>query len=118
MIENGKKVSLEYTVKLETGETVDTNVGKDPVVYTQGEGQIVPGLEKALLGATVDETKDIIVPPEEGYGLPNPDAFQEVPLDAVPEDLRKVGNVLQAQNEEGQVGHVRIHEIHEAVVVR
>jgi FKBP-type peptidyl-prolyl cis-trans isomerase 2 len=117
LIENGKKVSLEYTLKLDDGTTIDTNVGKDPVTFVQGEGQIIPGLEKALAGAKLNETKEITVAPEEGYGMPNPDAFQAVPLEAIPEDLREKGKILQAQNESGEVQHVRIHEIQDDKIV-
>ena len=44
MIENGSSVSIEYTLKLDDGTVVDTNVGKDPLTYKQGAGQILPAL--------------------------------------------------------------------------
>jgi FKBP-type peptidyl-prolyl cis-trans isomerase 2 len=117
LIENGKKVSLEYTLKLDDGTTIDTNVGKDPVIFVHGEGQIVPGLEKALVGAELDETREVTVAPEDGYGPSNPEAFQTVPLDSIPEDMRMVGRLLQAQHESGEIEHVRVHEVQEDQIV-
>jgi len=49
-IENGSKVRLEYTLKDDGGKVLDSNKGGDPLSYTQGEQQIIPGLEKALDG--------------------------------------------------------------------
>ena len=41
MIENGNSVSIEYTLKLDDGSTVDTNVGEEPLTYTQGKSEIL-----------------------------------------------------------------------------
>ena len=46
-VSQGKEVSLEYTLRLENKEVVDSNVGKDPLTYTRGTHQIIPGLEAA-----------------------------------------------------------------------
>ena len=54
-IADGKRVSLEYTLTLEDQTVFDTNVGKDPLVYTHGSKQIVPGLEKQLTGLQVGD---------------------------------------------------------------
>jgi len=52
-----KRVSLEYTLTLEDQTVASTNVGKDPLVYTHGSKEIVPGLEKQLTGLQVGDTK-------------------------------------------------------------
>ena len=64
----GKRVALEYTLTLEDHTVFHTNVGKDPLVYTHGSNQIVPGLEKQLTGLQVRDTKEVEVSPEDGYG--------------------------------------------------
>ena len=67
-ITDGKQVSLEYTLTLEDKSKVDSNVGKEPLVYTQGAHEIIPGLEKQLAGLKVGDTKHVEISPEEGYG--------------------------------------------------
>ncbi|MEE9543316.1 MAG: FKBP-type peptidyl-prolyl cis-trans isomerase, partial [Thermodesulfobacteriota bacterium] len=80
----GKDVSIEYTLTLEGKEVVDSNVGGEPLVLTHGSGLIISGLEKALEGMKVGETKQVTVSPDEGYGPVNPEALQEVKKEDVP----------------------------------
>ena len=93
VIENGSTVSVEYTLKLDDGTTVDSNVGEEALSYTQGGSQILPALEEALLGLAVGDSKEVKLTAEQGYGSVNPEAFQEVPLDQIPEDARTVGTM-------------------------
>ena len=67
MIKNGQKVSLEYTVFLEDGTEIDSNVGEDPLVFVIGSHQVFPALEQALLGLKIGETKQILLKPEDAY---------------------------------------------------
>ena len=77
-VSDGKQVSLEYTLTLEDKSKVDSNVGKDPLTYTQGAHEIIPGLEKQLTGLKVGDTKHIEIPPAEGYGEVDPARKQEL----------------------------------------
>ncbi len=54
VISEGKTVGFEYTLSLSDGTVVESNVGGDAFTYTQGQGQILPALEQALLGMAVD----------------------------------------------------------------
>ena len=117
MISSGKKVSLEYTVFLEDGTQIDTNVGEDPLTFVLGSNQVFPALEQALLGLKVGDTKQIVLKPEEAYGQIIPDAFREVEIDAVPEPFRYVGAVLGVQDPSGGVYPIRVHQIKEEKVV-
>lgn len=117
VIEEGKQVSIEYTLELDDGTVVDSNVGKDPLTYKQGSGQILPALEDALAGMHVGETTEVSLKPTEGYGEINPDAYQEVPAEKIPEDGRKKGTVLMARDAEGQPHMVRVHEVRDDTVV-
>jgi FKBP-type peptidyl-prolyl cis-trans isomerase len=71
-IKDGSTVNLEYTLTEPGGTLIESNKGKDPLVYTQGRGQIVPGLEKALLGMRQGETKHVAIPPRRGVRGPEP----------------------------------------------
>lgn len=112
----GKTVSLEYTVKLEDDEVIDTNVGKEPLTFTQGANQIIPGVEAAVEGMAVGEVKQVTVAPEEAYGALNPEAFQEIPKENVPKDI-KVGAQLQGKAADGRVVEPIVAEIKDETVL-
>ena len=116
-VSEGKTISMEYTLTLEDNNVVDTNVGKDPLKFTQGKHQIIPGLEAALEGMKKGETKQVTVSPDQAYGTPNPQAVQEVPIDKIPEAARKVGATLQGKDAQGRMVHPRVTEIKDQVVV-
>ena len=113
----GSIVSIEYTLTDDQGKVIDTNIGKDPLTFIHGAGQIVPGLEKELLGLKAGDRKKVQVRPEEGYGMPNPNAFQEMPRDSIPSEAQKAGTTLRAQAPDGRAMAVRVHEVKEKTVV-
>lgn len=113
MIQDGSTVSIEYTLKLDDGSVADTNVGGEPLVYTQGESQILPALESALSGLKAEDTKEVTLKPEDGYGPVREEAFQEMPVDMLPEDGRKVGAQLVGRGPSGQPVYARVVEINE-----
>lgn len=117
MIQNGKKVSLEYTVFLADGTQIDSNVGEDPLVFVLGQHQVFPALEQELLGLKVGDTKKITLRAEEAYGPVVPEAFREVDIDAVPSQYRFAGAVLGVQDPAGGVYPIRVHEVKEQKVV-
>lgn len=114
VIAKGKKVDIEYTLTLADGSEVQTNVGGKPLSFVAGEGQIIPGLEAALEGKAARERVKVTIPAEQAYGATDPKKLQEVPLDKVPEDARKVGTLLSAQ---GINGPIRVAEVRPDVVV-
>ena len=57
MIRDGSVVRFEYTLSDENGEIIQSNRGKDPVTYTHGQHDVIPGLEKGLSGMQVNEQK-------------------------------------------------------------
>ena len=114
---DGNRVSIEYTLTLPDKTQVDTNVGKDPLTYTQGGQEILLALQKAILGLKVGETKSVTLSPEEGYGPVDPNALQEVNKDLIPEEARKVGTPLVAEDSSGLSQRLRVHEVKEETVV-
>lgn len=115
-IENGKTVSLEYTVSVD-GQQVESNKGSAPLVYTHGAKQIVPGLEKELTGLDVGSSKSVTVPPEQAYGEVNDQAFVEVKKEQVPEEARQVGAQLMTKDPQGNTLHPVVSEVREESVV-
>jgi len=75
-------VSFHYTLTDDQGQVLDSSEGREPLVYLQGVGQIVPGLEKAMEGRQVGDQFKVDVVPEEGYGVHHAELVQEVPREA------------------------------------
>jgi FKBP-type peptidyl-prolyl cis-trans isomerase SlyD len=116
-VSNGKQVTLEYTMKLDDQSVVDTNVGGEPIQLTQGNHEVVPGLEKALEGMTVGERKKVTVGPADAYGAVDPQAFQEVDRKMVPVESQKVGTQLEGTTTDGKKVYPRIAEVKNETVV-
>ena len=75
---DGAVALIHYTLTNDQGEVLDSSEGGDPLPYLHGARNIVPGLEKELIGMKVGESKNVDVAPEEGYGVVNPAMIQTV----------------------------------------
>jgi FKBP-type peptidyl-prolyl cis-trans isomerase 2 len=115
-VSNGKMISLEYTIKLDNDEVVETTVGKAPVTYTQGAHQIVRGVETAVEGMMAGEAKHVIVTPADGYGVRDLTALHELPKQKVPEDI-KVGMKLRGKDPSGRIVQPIVKEIKDHTVL-
>ena len=117
-VQNGSTVSLEYTLKDDGGQVLDSNKGGDPLVFVQGQRQIISGLERELVGMRAGEEKKVKVEPDDGgYGPVVPGAQQEVPKDAIPKEGLKVGTQLTARSGSGEARPVTVKEIKDTTVV-
>jgi FKBP-type peptidyl-prolyl cis-trans isomerase SlpA len=110
-IEQGKKVKVHYTGKHESGEVFDSSQGREPLEFTVGEGQLIPGFENGVLGMETGEKKTIEVEPSQGYGDVREDLFSEVDKSQLPEGV-EAGQVLQAMTNQGPM-NVTVKEIKE-----
>lgn len=95
-------VAFHYTLTNDAGEVLDSSEGREPLTYLHGTGNIIPGLEKQLEGASPGEKLNVSVTPEEGYGEVQEQLMQEVPRDAF-QGVENVepGMQFQAQTEGG-----------------
>lgn len=80
-------VTIDYTLRLDDGEVIDSSQGRDPLEYMQGQGQIVPGLERELYGMNEGDEKAVTVSADEGYGDYDEERVQRVPLETFPDDM-------------------------------
>jgi FKBP-type peptidyl-prolyl cis-trans isomerase SlyD len=117
MITNGSVVRFEYTVSDENGEVLQSNKGNEPVTYTHGRHEIIPGLEKALSEMEVNQEKSIHVSPEEAYGEMDPKGFKEVPKSDLPLSDPQVGTPLSARGPQGEEVLIHIREVKPETVV-
>lgn len=112
-IAEGKQVSFTYT--LTSGdEVIESNAGQEPMVYVQGGGRILPALESELEGMSAGEETTVALVAADAYGEIRADAFQEIPLEQLPEDARVPGALLQAQ---GFPGPIRVAEVKDEVAI-
>ena len=102
-------VGIEYEVKeAGTTEVVDTNKGGEALEFIMGKGQVIPGLEKALVGMAEGESGDIMVPAAEAYGDINPEALQTLPKEQFEGVDLVEGMTLYGQGEDGQTVQVTV----------
>ena len=112
-IENGKKVAFHYTLTVDD-EVIQTSEGQQPLSYTHGSGQIIPGLASEIEGMNEGEEKRVIVPAQKAYGEVNPEAFKELPKSSLPEGLiPQKEMMLQVSMQDGQKIPARISEVKE-----
>ncbi|MEI4231380.1 FKBP-type peptidyl-prolyl cis-trans isomerase [Roseovarius sp. D22-M7] len=117
-VKSGDTVRVHYKGTLTDGQTFDSSEGKDPLEFTVGSGQIIPGLETAVEGMAVGDKKTVEVPVDQAYGQPDPNAQQAVPRGDIPEDIPlDLGTQLQVQTPQGQVMPVTVVEVTDEQVV-
>ncbi len=86
--QNGDTVRVHYTGKFSDGTVFDTSDGREPLEFTLGEQQLIPGFERAVLGMNVGDTKTVNVPPELGYGPRDERLIINVKKQEIPEGLK------------------------------
>ena len=114
---NGDTVKIHYTGKLEDGTVFDSSDGRDPLEFTLGEGQVIPGFEEAVLGMTANDSKTMTIPSDNAYGPRREEMVVEVDRDQFPPDVApEVGQQLQMQRPDGQKMVVAVAEVSESTV--
>lgn len=100
-VANDIVVSMAYVLRFEDGRLIDQSEDDAPMEYIQGARQIIPGLEKALIGLNVGDEKDVEVKPADGYGERDPDDIVEMPRSDLPESLDlSVGKPVKMKDSE------------------
>lgn len=108
----GQTVKVHYTGTLEDGTQFDSSAGREPLEFTLGAGQVIPGFEQALAEMEVGETKTVNIPVDQAYGAHQPELVQQVERSQIPSEIElAVGVQLQAQGPEGQVFRLVVTEL-------
>ena len=101
-VQNGLVVSMDYKLTVD-GEVLDTSDDAGPLQFLAGYDNIVPGLEREMIGMKIGERKDVVVKAEDGYGEFDEDAFIEMPRIEFPEDIKlEEGMELYLTDEDDQ----------------
>lgn len=95
-------VAFEYCLTTDAGEEIDRSPAGEPLGFITGSGQIIPGLEKAMIGMTAGDSSRITVEPEDAYGLVQDEMFQQIPREQFPDDVDiEPGMSFEAQGPRG-----------------
>ncbi len=110
---NGSTVQVHYTGRLEDDSVFDSSRERDePLKFTIGEEQVIPGFEDAVEGMEPGDEKTVDIPSDEAYGPYRDDMVLEVDRGQLPEDLDpEVGQRLQLRQQNGEVVNVTLTEI-------
>lgn len=109
---------MHYTGKLPDGNVFDSSVNREPLEFTIGSGNMIPGFEQAVEGMNVGDKKTAEIPSEQAYGEKREDMVISVPRENVPGDIQpEVGQQLAVQQQEGQQVPVTVTEVTEEKVV-
>ena len=113
----GCTVSIHYTGTLADGSVFDRSTGREPLTFRMGAGQIIPGLEAALDGMGVGETKIVTIPADQAYGPYHEQAIKTVPRDMIPDGIPlDLGSALQLQAPNGSLIPVTVTALSDVTV--
>lgn len=115
-INDNQTVAMMYELKI-NGEVVDSNINAEPLEFTYGIGQIIPGLESRIKEMNEGESAQITVPAAEGYGEYNEEAMQALPKTQFEGLDLEIGMPLQGQGQDGQPIQVVVKEIRDEDVL-
>jgi len=117
-VKSGDVVRVHYTGTLEDGSQFDSSVGRAPLEFTVGAGQMIAGFDAGVVGMAVGEKKTILIDPDHGYGQKDPTAIIEFPSSNIPEGMTvEVGMKLNLQNQYGQPVPVVVIEVKEEMII-
>ncbi len=117
-VKSGDVVKVHYTGKLANGEQFDSSMGREPLEFTVGAGQMIAGFDAALPGMNIGDKKIINIAPKDGYGETDETAIIEFPKENVPADMKlEIGQQLTLSNEQGQPFPVVVKEVRDDVVI-
>ena len=116
-VSKGDVVSVEYIVRLDDEQMIESTVGEAPLVYTHGQNEILRGLEAGLDGMILGATRRVRVPPVDAYGETHSEGLFEVQRDRVPAEAQHVGAKLETTAPDGRVVFPYVAEIKPEVIV-
>jgi peptidylprolyl isomerase len=113
----GDMVKVHYTGRLADGTTFDTSREREPLEFTLGEGELIPGFEQAVLGMTAGESKTTTIPADQAYGPHRAERVIDVERHHLPPDLQpELGQQLQMTRPDGTTITVMVTTITETQV--
>lgn len=116
-VKNGDVVSVHYTGKLDDGTEFDSSIGGEPLQFTVGAGQMIPGFEQAVIGMKLGESRTVTIPVAEAYGPYQAELVFVIDRAEFPADLEpQVGQRLPVSLTDGGQAVVSVTEVSESTV--
>jgi peptidylprolyl isomerase len=113
----GDRVKIHYTGTLQDGTVFDSSLQGEPLQFTLGSGQVIPGFDEGVLGMALGETRTLHIPADQAYGPRHPEMAVQVDRKHLPPDLQpEIGQQLQVNREDGEVMVVLVTDISEQEV--
>jgi peptidylprolyl isomerase len=114
VIKKGNMVKMHYNAKI-GDRLIDTSRNKNPIEFKVGEGQILQGLDEAVVGLETGDKKTVVVPPEKAYGQRKEELIQKIRRDKSKEPAEGIeeGNVIQFKTKEGKNGYATVTKVEE-----
>lgn len=115
--QKGNRVLVQYTGKFDDGTVFDTSSGREPLQFTIGENQVIPGFENAVTGMSPGDEKTVTISSEQAYGPRMEELVLQVPKEQIPPDINpEKGQQLQIKQDNGQVAMVTVTDVTDTVV--
>jgi FKBP-type peptidyl-prolyl cis-trans isomerase SlyD len=112
LIGDNSVVSMHYMLTGDDGNVLDSSEGSEPLAYLHGAGNIIPGLENALVGKTEGDTLQVSIEPAEGYGEVMQDLIQTIGRAAFQGvESVEVGMAFESQAPDGTVQHIVVKNV-------
>ncbi|MRS12575.1 MAG: peptidylprolyl isomerase [Actinobacteria bacterium] len=115
--QTGETVRIHYTGTLADGTEFDSSSGRDPLLFTMGEGAVIPGFEAAVADLEAGESVTVTIPADEAYGPRHEDGVQTVPREAFGETVPLAGWVVTMEGPSGEQIQATIMEADDDFVV-
>jgi len=117
-VKMGRVILLDYMIRVETGQVVESSAGKAPIEYLHGAGQILPALERALEGLREGDQAAFSIAADEAYGQRKEDNIVSLPRSLFPRNVElERGLCLYARAGAGQSYPITVKEVKEDMVV-
>lgn len=117
-VKQNDTVKVHYTGKLTDGQVFDSSIEREPIEFTLGQGQLIPGFEEGVLNMKVNEKKTVTIPHTEAYGEVNEDLFHEIPKDQLPQEIKpEVGMGLVSKNPDGSERQLLVAEVKDNSII-
>ena len=112
--QQGNTIRVHYTGRLDDGSVFDSSEGGEPLEFTIGQGQMIPGFEQGVVGMELGESRTVVIAADQAYGVYQPQGVIEVDRSEIPPTIQlEVGLQLQATGPDGRPAQLTVIELSE-----
>jgi FKBP-type peptidyl-prolyl cis-trans isomerase 2 len=116
-VATGDQIRVNYVGRFEDGSTFDSSEGREPLEFTVGAEQVIAGFDRAVVGLKPGQSCNVVIAPEDGYGVHVAEMIAEVDRHLIPDSEKLVlGSMLEIGLADGQTLEVQVVELSETVV--